>query len=147
MALRSLCLFSQSRNIYVVTARSNFSYFSEYIESAMEPGSPAKGRGSPVPVFLLDEDQLIENIDLAAICTILRERSGYDLRAGWFYQQFLKMSVCDLVGVAEHYLIWDADTVLIKMDALCQSLKEHCDKLIHEFEELNEDIKQKMRDG
>jgi len=100
-AIRSLHLFTQSRKIFIITSRQNFTFFENMLEARF-------------PVYLLDEDEIIENINLRVLQEYFTRRIGTSLRAGWYFQQFLKMSVCNLSDVADHYLIWDSDTVLLQ---------------------------------
>lgn len=100
-AIRSLYLFSQSRKIFVITSLNNFTFFENRLETRL-------------PVYLLDEDQLIENINLRVIQNIFDQRIGSHQRSGWYFQQFLKMYICNLSDVADHYLIWDSDTILLR---------------------------------
>jgi hypothetical protein len=63
---------------------------------------------------LLDEDKIIEeNIDLQFIENIIQKRIGSSNKAGWYYQQFLKMAACNLPSIENHYLIWDSDTLML----------------------------------
>jgi hypothetical protein len=100
-AIRSLLLFTASRMIFVVTAREHFSFFERFFE----PG---------LPVQLLDEDEVIEGVTLSAIRSYLTSRKASGARAGWYLQQFLKMSICRHPDVAGHYLIWDSDTIALR---------------------------------
>ena len=65
-------------------------------------------------VSFLDEDRLIPGINLAAIQQILQRKIGAAERSGWYFQQFLKIQACHLPGIADHYLIWDSDTILLQ---------------------------------
>lgn len=100
-AVRSIALFSETRKIFIITAQNNFCFFEKNLEASL-------------PVHLLNEDQVIENIDLHLIQNILQKRIGLHRRAGWYFQQFLKMGFCDRSDVADYYLIWDSDTVMLK---------------------------------
>ena len=99
-SLRSIRLFCRPREIFVVTARANF-------------GRVTRSTGDAVAIRLLDEDTLIEGTTLARIADHLEQRIDTAARAGWYFQQFLKMAVCRLPDVAGHYLLWDADTVAL----------------------------------
>lgn len=101
-AIRSIHLFSRSRKIFVITPHRNFNYF----ENSLDPC---------IPVHLLNEDKLIKDVNLRIIQEIFIQRTGFSGRAGWYFQQFLKMAVCNLSDVADYYLIWDSDTVLLKV--------------------------------
>ena len=61
-------------------------------------------------VDFIDEDTLYDGLTLDIIRQLLYERIMDDSRAGWYFQQFLKMSYsfkCSL----DYYLLWDADTI------------------------------------
>jgi hypothetical protein len=101
IAVRSIALFTKTRKIFIITARSHFDFFERNLEASL-------------PIHLLDEDELIESVDLCSIQDILQQRIGLSRRAGWYFQQFLKMALCYRSDVANYYLIWDSDTVLLK---------------------------------
>ena len=100
-AIRSLHLFTQSRKIFVITSRHNFTFFEDALDKSL-------------PVHLLDEDQVIENTKLSALQDYFTQRIGTPLRSGWYFQQFLKMAISNLPDTADHYLIWDSDTILLR---------------------------------
>lgn len=99
--IRSLHVFAASRKIFVITAQQNFAFFQTRL-------------GDQYPVCLLDEDNIIENISLHVLQDYFMRRIGNVQRAGWYFQQFLKMSACLLSDIADHYLIWDSDTILLQ---------------------------------
>lgn len=100
-AIRSLHVFARPRKIFVITSTKNFAFFKDHFEAW-------------APILLLDEDKLIDNVDLRFIESELRKRSASHKRAGWYYQQFLKMAACNLSEVASYYLAWDSDTILLQ---------------------------------
>lgn len=57
----------------------------------------------------LDEDN-IGNFDLKKIQDLIKMRGGDHNRAGWYFQQFLKMEYA-FICKDKYYLIWDADTI------------------------------------
>lgn len=61
-------------------------------------------------VNFLDEDKLIPGLNRKNLPKIII--NGED-RAGWFYQQFLKFEVCNIVKHPS-YLVFDADCVALK---------------------------------
>lgn len=101
MAIRSLQIFSEPEKIYVITASRNFEHFQKL-----------KRKGPPL--VMVDEDKLIEGIDLGSLREYFIRRGANPARAGWYFQQFLKMSICHLPEVADHYLIWDSDTIMLQ---------------------------------
>lgn len=100
-AMRSLRLFSGASRIIVITNRNNFRVFQQLA-------------GEDISVRLLDEDRLIPGVSLDSLKGYLKNRDCTPARAGWYFQQFLKMSVCGLPEIAGHYLLWDADTVMLR---------------------------------
>ncbi|SHN65804.1 hypothetical protein SAMN02745247_03014 [Butyrivibrio hungatei DSM 14810] len=61
-------------------------------------------------VEFLDEEEILQGLTLSKIKEILKSICGYDYRAGWFYQQFLKMAysyICE----DDYYLLFDSDTI------------------------------------
>lgn len=101
-AIRSLRLFTRCRNILVVTSGRNIALLERRLS------------GQDTGVSFLDEDRCIPGIDLAAIQHILNQKTGSPRRSGWYFQQFLKIHACTFTGIADHYLIWDSDTILLQ---------------------------------
>lgn len=64
-------------------------------------------------IEVLGEDTLVKGLSLSRIKNILKEKIGNGSRAGWYFQQFLKMSY-SLVTKSNYYLIWDSDLILLK---------------------------------
>lgn len=63
-------------------------------------------------VYIKDENSL-GNLNLANIILCIKKRGGDVKRAGWYFQQFIKMEYslcCD----DQYYLVWDADTIPLK---------------------------------
>lgn len=101
IAIRSLLFFSETRKVFVITAKNNFQHFEELIKEEIQ-------------IILLDEDLVISDVNILDIKTYLKSKVSNPLRAGWYFQQFLKMSACYIDDIADYYLIWDSDTVLFK---------------------------------
>ena len=101
IAIRSLALYSDAKTFYLITERNNFRRFDEL-------------RAEGFPIILLDEDSLIPTVDLQSIKQFLARKGANPERAGWYFQQFLKMAVCDFPDISEHYLIWDSDTIMLQ---------------------------------
>lgn len=101
-AIRSLRLFTRCRNILVITSAGNIPFLEQRLS------------GLVAGITFLDEDRLIPGVDLAAIQRILNLKAGAPRRGGWYFQQFLKMQACRFPGIADHYLIWDSDTILLR---------------------------------
>jgi hypothetical protein len=100
-AIQSLNLFAQPRRIYIVTARSNFLFFE-------------KALGTCLPIHLLDEDEILDGLTLRNMQEYFIRRIGWSDRAGWYFKQFLNMSMAGIPDMADYYLVWDSDTVLLQ---------------------------------
>lgn len=99
-AIKSLHLFTESKKIFVITSHDNFDFFQNKLNNNF-------------PITLIDENTLIDKIELNIIKNILIDRIGSPQRAGWYFQQFLKMSASTLPEIENYYLIWDSDTILL----------------------------------
>ncbi len=99
IAIQQLVRNAQPRTVYVITTQQNFVRF-----AGLNVGQ----------LRLVDEDQLIPSVDLGAVKGFLSERGANAGHAGWYFQQFLKMAACTLQDIAPHYLIWDADTIMLR---------------------------------
>ncbi len=101
-AIKSIVIFSKFRKIFIITSLNNHVFFSSHLDSISS-------------IILLDEDKIIGNkIDIKKIQNILKKRIGSYGRAGWYFQQFLKMAACNLPDISDHYLIWDSDTLMLR---------------------------------
>ncbi len=61
-------------------------------------------------IEFLNEDSILNGLTLARVREILVSICGNGKRAGWFFQQFLKMSYAYLCA-DDYYLVFDSDTV------------------------------------
>lgn len=61
-------------------------------------------------MHFLDEESIMPGLSVKTIKELLVKKCGDGHRAGWFYQQFLKMAYA-MICEEEYYLLWDADTV------------------------------------
>jgi hypothetical protein len=84
-------------SLHVITRRADFTKFRD-----------ACGSG----LTLWDEDEMIPGMDLLT----LRKHPlpFFPAGAGWYFQQFLKWGFVEHSNSSSHYLIWDADTVLLR---------------------------------
>ncbi len=68
----------------------------------------------PLPVTFVDEDTVFPGMTLRKIKAVIADRTSDDgravKRAGWYFQQFLKMAYSTMTQEKE-YLLWDADTI------------------------------------
>jgi len=75
-------------------------------------------------VVFMDEDTVIDGLTLEKVLALLEFRIGSGDRAGWYFQQFLKLGWA-FRSTFKHYLVWDADTIpLRKIDFF-----DECDKV------------------
>ena len=96
-----LSLHSKARRIFVITGSSNFHHFDE-----LKQRLPA--------MILVDEDTVIDGVSIAAVRSFFGDAPERSKRVGWYFQQFLKMGMALSEEIADHYLIWDADTILLR---------------------------------
>jgi hypothetical protein len=104
IAIKSICslwLFSGARKIFVVS-------------SAQVLEKIAKKIGKDYYIVFLDEDYLIDGTDIKSMQEKFKQRIGSEARACWYFQQFLKMCVSNNPEIADYYLIWDSDTILLE---------------------------------
>ncbi|WP_397447060.1 hypothetical protein [Polaribacter sp. R77954] len=86
------------RTIYIITNKSNFHILENKFLSNVK---------------LLDEDLICNNLTLNNIKKYFVEKKINPNRAGWYFQQFLKLSVHQLEFITDNYLVWDADAILL----------------------------------
>lgn len=98
-AIKSIKYFSHARKIFILTASECFASLQNNLTFDSS-------------IVLLDENEIIENIDLNFIKNTMAERFS-NQRPGWYFQQFLKMAMCNFPNIADHYLIWDSDTIML----------------------------------
>lgn len=64
-------------------------------------------------INFIDEDKMVPNLTLKKIQEIIKKKVGNSNRAGWYFQQFLKMGYSLMKDCEEYYLIWDSDLILL----------------------------------
>jgi hypothetical protein len=65
----------------------------------------------------IDEDKLIEGLSYETVKDIISRIINQSDRAGWYFQQFIKMGYSMVAD--SNYVVWDADTVMLnKIDFL-----------------------------
>jgi hypothetical protein len=62
-------------------------------------------------VILLDESKLIPGVDINVVKDMVDNHFSTHFRAGWYFQQFLKIGFSLTEFATDYYLIWDADTI------------------------------------
>lgn len=58
----------------------------------------------------LDEDTIFPQMTLSHIQNIIKEKGGNPQRAGWYFQQLLKMAY-SYISETRSYVVWDSDTI------------------------------------
>lgn len=90
------CNIVNAENIYIITARPNFSLFGSL----------------PAHCSLIDEDELLSGLTFSLVEQLLSARYGKGvIRTGWYMQQMLKLSFARSSYASRYYLSWDADTI------------------------------------
>ncbi|MCO6451593.1 MAG: hypothetical protein J5I90_12465 [Caldilineales bacterium] len=107
-ALRSLAVNAAPRRVYLITTRG-------LMPDLIRLPQP------DLDIRLLDEDAMIDGVTLAGLQDYLRGRGVQPGRAGWYLQQFAKMAAASQPEIADDYLIWDSDTVLLRPTAFFDS--------------------------
>jgi len=97
VTFQSLRRFLPDAEIHVITRKQDFPRFREACGSELH---------------LWDEATLLPGMTLGQ----LRELPlpFFPKGAGWYFQQFLKYAFVDVSNQDDYYLIWDADTVLLR---------------------------------
>jgi hypothetical protein len=98
LALPRLRLFLPHKRLVVFTAKTNTRLFMQKLGSGIE---------------CINEDEVFSDMklkDLQSKITL----PGFPQGAGWYFQQFLKLSYPKIRPEVDRYLIWDADTVPLR---------------------------------
>ncbi len=95
---RYICL---EGTIFIVTSSRLFKYFGE-------------GWLKRNCVVLVDENNMLKGLSLEKVYSEMKRHFSCAVRAGWYFQQFLKMSFALTQYAKENYLIWDADTIPLR---------------------------------
>jgi hypothetical protein len=67
---------------------------------------------------VLEEDSIMPGLSLAAVKAAFEGTAVPERRAGWYFQQFLKMAWSLREDCEEWYLVWDSDTFPLRPIAL-----------------------------
>ena len=100
--LSEMCGFNL---FYVICPSKDLEYARFIVSSAIQD------------VKIIDENFIIEGLDISEVSRNLNLLlPGWPERhlSGWYYQQFLKMGFSKFASGYDHYLIWDADTLLTR---------------------------------
>ncbi|MBC7981241.1 MAG: hypothetical protein H7Y36_11825 [Armatimonadetes bacterium] len=101
LGLESLLRLYAFKAVHIVTSRKYFKFFA-HLQTIC----------GPTPLHLLDEDTVLPGMALAN----LREKNlpCFPKRAGWYFQQFLKLGMSKLESISDNYVVVDADTIFLK---------------------------------
>jgi len=98
IVINQVKLFFQAQQIYVITNPSHFEKF-----QALNLNN----------LLLINENKLFDQFNFQSVADFLKHKIANGDRAGWYFQQFLKMEVSKIIQ-SDYYLIWDADTIPLK---------------------------------
>lgn len=98
LALPRLQRFLPHRRLVVFTAQGNIDRFSCALGHEIE---------------YIDEDTVFPDLTLEKMKREVR-LPGFPEGAGWYFQQFLKLSYPQIRPDAQRYLVWDADTIPLR---------------------------------
>lgn len=102
MTMKNLPVFQMN----VEWMRKNLSCRRLLVIGAKELEAPVRVLGAE----FLEEDTLVPGMTLKNIRACIEKRIGDGKRAGWYFQQFLKLGYAYRCN-DEYYIVWDADTV------------------------------------
>ncbi len=91
--------FFHSKCIYVITDSIHFEEFNALNQRP--------------ELVLINENKLFDQFNFQSVVDFLKHKITNGDRAGWYFQQFLKMEVSKIIQ-SDYYLIWDADTIPLK---------------------------------
>ncbi len=101
------------RKIYLITKKDNFFVLSNAFSQKIE---------------LLDEDKVVKGLTLKKVQECLEQKEANPKRAGWYFQQFLKLGIAQSDKISRRYLIWDADCIALrKLPSFTDENKVFCD--------------------
>lgn len=84
-------------------------------------------------VEFINEDRVCNGMTLSKIKSLILNKVDSSQRAGWYFQQFIKMSYANICD-EDYYLVWDADTIplrrinFFKGEKPCLDLKKEYNK-------------------
>lgn len=98
VVLNQVKRFFQAKQIYVITNASHFEKFQSL---------------SLTNLVFVNENELFDQFNFHSISDFLKQKIKKEDRAGWYFQQFLKMEISKIIQ-SDYYIIWDADTIPLK---------------------------------
>ena len=100
-SIRSLIKFSGAERYFIIASRENNNFIKKNFSNKNN-------------LIYLEENEIFKNFRKVDIAKIIKSKGGDPTRAGWYFQQFLKMEVAMKDYISDHYLIWDCDTIMLK---------------------------------
>jgi hypothetical protein len=97
ISLRYLLANTKCRSIFIVAHQRTLNSLSDFDQK----------------VVLVDEKSVIPGLISKDIARYLSQVNPSNRFAKWYFQQFLKMGICNRSDLHENYLIWDSDTILL----------------------------------
>lgn len=88
-------------NLYIISDNRNFKYFSSSFKKKYD-------------VCFIDENQLIDGLTRERVKKLVVSQFGNTQKAGWYLQQFLKLSFSLSLYAKDYYLVWDSDTIPVR---------------------------------
>lgn len=85
--------------IFILTKRQNFEVLVQHFSNEL---------------ILIDEDHVCDGLTIKVVKNYLSYRIGTTWRAGWYFQQFIKLAMAWRNDVSNDYLVWDADSIALK---------------------------------
>ncbi|MDR0263385.1 MAG: DUF6492 family protein [Sphingobacterium sp.] len=116
VVIKQVKRFFQAKQIYVITNVSHFEKFQPL---------------NLTNLVFVNENELFDRFNFQSVADFLRQKINDGNRAGWYFQQFLKMEISKIIQ-SDYYLIWDADTIPLKP---IKFFDENEKVLIHKSEE------------
>jgi Family of unknown function (DUF6492) len=101
LSLESLLRFHTFESVHVITSRKSFKFFNHLANLC-----------GTTNFNLLDEDEVLPGMTLNQLAQC--DKPCFPKRAGWYFQQFLKLGASNLDFVSENYVVVDADTIFLK---------------------------------
>lgn len=117
------------KQIFIITKKENFGAFDAIVHDK---------------ITLIDEDRIVDGLTLEKVKTYLTSKHADEKRAGWYFQQFLKLGISKSNITSGLYLVWDADCIALRPmsffsqdnNVLCDTTKEHHEPYFNTIERL-----------
>ncbi|WP_394676572.1 DUF6492 family protein [uncultured Sphingobacterium sp.] len=98
VVIKQVKRFFQAKQVYLITNVSHFEKFQSF---------------NLTNLIFVNENELFDRFNFQSVADFLRQKINDEDRAGWYFQQFLKMEISKIIQ-SDYYLIWDADTIPLK---------------------------------